>query len=46
MQKTSFITASMVAAIAEAVNMRQSVHEAMDNLLTDRMLSQVATEIE
>jgi hypothetical protein len=36
----------MLAIIAEAVNIRQSVHEAMDNLLTDRMLSQIAAEVE
>ena len=46
MQKTSFITTSMIAAIAEAVNIRQSVHEAMEDLLTDTMLSQIATEVE
>ena len=46
MIKTSFVTASMISVIAEAVDIRQRIHQATEDLLTDRMLSQVATEIE
>ena len=46
MLKTSFITTSMVATISEAAGFRESITTAMQNLLSDSMLSQVATNVE
>jgi hypothetical protein len=36
----------MISTIAEGVNIRQSIHQATEDLLTDRMLSQISSEIE
>lgn len=36
----------MLAVIAEAVDIRQSIHQATEDLLTDRMLSQISAEAE
>ena len=46
MIKTSFVTTSMMAAIAEAVDIRTTLHQATENLLTDSALAQVAAEVE
>ena len=45
MRKTSFVTSSMISLIAEAVDIRQGLHQATEDLLSDRMLSQVAAEL-